>query len=339
MTVSGYTFENDGVVNLRGRLKVPGEQAYHPLRERMERLGYTPYLKEQDGGGVELSAVPGVKHRTLPDTRVNVWLFVATVVSVAFTGMQFGNNPNGLDLGAGLVFAAALMGILVAHEMGHYVVGRLCGAPVSLPYFIPLPIIGLFGTMGAVIVQREPFEDRRTLLEVGIAGPLAGFLVAVPLMILGLALSRVQPLAQTGSTLIFGDSLLTRFLAFTQFGALAPGTDIIAHPVLIAAWFGLLVTGINLVPAGQLDGGHIAYALLGPRARYLSYVMIAIFAVLALLVSTSWMLWAVLLLLFGRSHPPALNQTVKLEPLHIALAIIGLLVLILVFVPNPLYVS
>ncbi len=338
MSVSGYTFDDNGAVHLSGRLKVSARQAYRPLRERLERAGYTPFLKDQEGGNgaCEVTAVPGVIPRTQPDTRLNLWLYIATIVSVVVTGTQFGSGQNSLDWGAGLMFGATVMAILTAHEMGHYVVGKLRGAPVSLPYFIPLPIIGIFGTLGAVIVQREPFEDRRTLLEVGIAGPLAGFLLAVPLLILGLSLSTVQALPSTGNTLIFGDSLLTQTLGVWRFGPLAPGTDIVAHPILIAAWFGLLITGINLVPAGQLDGGHIAYAILGQRARYLSYAMIAVFMALALLLSESWLLWAIMLLLFGRSHPPSLNQSVKLEPIHFALALIAVLVLVLVFVPNPL---
>ena len=338
MAVSGYTYDADGTIHLRGRLKLPPDQAYRPLRERVERAGYTPFLKDQEDveGAYEVTAVPGVIPRTLHDTRVNLWLYIATIVSVVFTGTQFGSSQTGLDWGAGLMFGATVMAILTAHEMGHYIVGKLRGAPVSLPYFIPLPIIGIFGTMGAVIVQREPFEDRRTLLEVGIAGPLAGFILAVPLLLLGLSLSSVQALPAGGNTLIFGDSLLTQTLGVWRFGPLAPGTDIVAHPILIAAWFGLLITGINLVPAGQLDGGHIAYAILGQRAKYLSYVMIAVFMALALLLSESWLLWAILLLLFGRSHPPSLNQSVKLEPIHFALALIAVLVLVLVFVPNPL---
>jgi Zn-dependent protease len=340
MAVSGYTYDQDGTIHLRGRLKVPADNIYRTLRERVERVGYTPFLKEQEdqpgSGNYELTAVRGVTPRIKLDSRVNLWLYIATIASVIFTGTQFGSSQNGLDIGAGLMFGLTVMAILTAHEMGHYVVGKLRGAPVSLPYFIPLPIIGIFGTMGAVIVQREPFEDRRTLLEVGIAGPLAGFIVALPLLLLGLALSHVQAVVHNGQMVSFGDSLLTQTLTLLKFGPLAAGTDIIAHPILIGAWFGLLITGINLVPAGQLDGGHIAYAILGPSSKYLSYVMIAAFGALALLVSESWLLWAVMLLLFGRSHPPSLNQAVKLEPLHFALAIIAVLMLVLVFVPNPL---
>ncbi|HEY3291449.1 MAG TPA: site-2 protease family protein [Anaerolineae bacterium] len=343
MTISGYTYDQDGTVHLRGRLKVPVDKVYRTLRERVERVGYTPFLKEQEdmpgSGAYELTAVRGVTQRLKLDSRVNLWLYIATFASVIITGTQFGAVNNGFDIGSGLMFGLTVMAILTAHEMGHYVIGKMRGAPVSLPYFIPLPLVGMFGTMGAVIVQREPFEDRRTLLEVGIAGPLAGFIVALPLLILGLMLSKVQPVASGGQMISFGDSLLTQTLGFMRFGTLLPGTDIIAHPILIGAWFGMLVTGINLVPAGQLDGGHIAYAILGPFAKYLSYAMIAVFGALALLVSDSWLIWAIMLLIFGRSHPPSLNQAVKLEPLHFALAIIAVLVLVLVFVPNPLSVT
>jgi Zn-dependent protease len=338
MTVTGYTFDEDGIVRLRGRLKLPADQAYKPLRQRLEKLGYTPYLKDDEqntAGGVEVTAVPGVIPRATLDTRVNLWLYIATFASVVFAGTSFTSSPNTLDLGAGLMFGFTVMAILTAHEMGHYVVGRWRGAQVSLPYFIPLPVFGVFGTMGAVIVQREPFENRRTLIEIGLAGPLAGFVVAVPLLLLGMALSSTHPFATTGVG--FGDSLFSAFVKTLELGRYIPSDGMTEHPIFIGAWFGLLVTGINLIPAGQLDGGHVAYAILGPVARYLSYAMIAGFIVLSLTVSQSWVLWAMLLLLFGRSHPPALNQVVKPEPLHVALAIIALLVLILVFVPNPLY--
>ena len=340
MFVTGYTFDDAGTVHLLGRFKLPADQAYRPLRERMERVGFTPFVKDQEGanvmeGAIEVTAVPGVIPRTKPDTRVNLWLFIATVVSVIFTGMQFSNRPDGLDLGAGLMYGLTVMLILGTHEMGHYIVGRWRGAPVSLPYFIPLPIIGLFGTMGALIVQREPFEDRRTLIEVGLAGPLAGFIVAVPLLLVGLVLTTTQSAVTTGMG--FGDSLLSTFLKTLHWGAYIPSDGLREHPIYIAAWFGLVITGINLIPAGQLDGGHIAYAILGPASKYLSYAMIAVFAILSLTVSDTWVLWTLLMLAFGRSHPPSLNQSVKLDPIHFALAFIALLVLVLAFTPNPLY--
>ncbi|HEY3341920.1 MAG TPA: site-2 protease family protein, partial [Anaerolineae bacterium] len=265
---------------------------------------------------------------------VNFWLYIATLISVILSYAALGGSDS-LDIKSGLMFGLTLMTILTAHEMGHYVVGRLRGAPVSLPYFLPLPLISPFGTLGAVIIQREPFEDRRTLLEVGLAGPLAGFVVALPFLMIGLALSKVQPMPAGGTG--FGDSLLSSFFKTIQLGKYISSSGMVEHPIYIAAWFGLLVTGINLIPAGQLDGGHVAYALLGDKAKYLSFAMIALFLVLAITVSPSWLLWSVMMLFFGLRHPPALNQAVKLQPIHVALAIIALLVLALVFMPVPLY--
>ena len=337
----------NGTIRLHGKLKVAPEKAYRPIRQRLERLGYTPYLNDEpphtDNASEysrecthELVAVPGVIPKTPQNIYINIALFVATVISVALAGSSFSDNATPMSgLLSGLMYAGSLLSILVAHEAGHYIVGRLRGAPVSLPYFIPFPL-NFFGTMGAVIVQREPFEDRRTMLEIGIAGPLAGFIVAVPLYMFGLTVSAVKAIPAAGSFISFGDSLLTHFFKLLQFGWFQPGTDIFEHPICLGAWIGLLITGINLIPAGQLDGGHIASAILGPKAKYLSYAMIAVMLGLSL-VSTSWLLWAALLLVFGRSHPPALNNAARLDIWHYGLGLIALLVFILVFVPRPIY--
>lgn len=361
MTVTGYTFGGplpDGVpsspelqeriVRLQGRLKVSPDQAYRPLRKQLERLGYTPYLTERPVEQVapkaqassppsalyEVIALPGVIPKTQQNSSLNLVLFIATLVSVFFIGSA---AENGLDIPAGLMYAGSLMSILVAHEAGHYIVGRLRGAAVSLPYFIPFPF-SLFGTMGAVIVQREPFEDRRAMLEIGIAGPLAGFAIALPLYMIGLTLSPIKPVPAGGGFITLGDSLLTHLLGVLQFGWLNPanGHDVFLHPIAFGAWIGLLLTGINLIPAGQLDGGHIAAALLGNKARYLSYAMIAVMIALSA-ISTSWLIWAVLLFIFGRTHPPALNTAAKLDVFHYGLGIIALLLFLLVFVPRPIF--
>lgn len=332
MNVEAYTFQPTGEISLRGKLKVAPEDAYHPMRQRIERIGYTPYLKEE-GDRYEVLVVPGVLPQTQQNSTTNLILFVATVASVVFTG---GLTNDGFDFGKGLMFAASLLGILGVHEAGHYVVGRLRGARVSLPYFIPLPApFSFVGTLGAVIVQREPFENRRTLLEIAVAGPLAGFIVAVPLLILGFLLStgELNPIIPENA-IIFGDSLLTTLITVLRFGT--PNAMVNLHPIGFGAWIGLLITAINLIPAGQLDGGHIAYALLGPRAKYLSYAMIAVMLGLSL-ISTSWLLWALLLFFFGRNHPSPLNQAVKLQPHHYALIVAAALVFILVFVPRPIY--
>jgi membrane-associated protease RseP (regulator of RpoE activity) len=332
MVVEAYSFLPSGEIELRGALKRAPEDAYRPIRQRIEPLGYTPYL-HPDGQRYKLVIVPGVVARAAPQDPVfNVLLFAVTVICVIFAGAF---NGETLDIGAGLMFAGSLLGILVTHEAGHYLVGRKRGAKVSLPYFIPLPLPGTFGTMGAVIVQREPFENRRTLLEIAAAGPLAGFIVAVPLLILGFALSSAElnPVIPEGA-LFFGDSLLTLVVTALRFGR--PDALVTLHPIGFGAWIGLLITGINLIPAGQLDGGHIAYALLGPRAKYVSYAMIAVMAGLSLL-STSWLAWVVLLFLFGRNHPSPLNEAVKLRRGDYALVIASVIVLALAFVPRPIY--
>jgi len=332
----------DNIVRLYGRLKMPPEQAYRPIRKALERLGYTPYLVERpaeqqlswSSASYEIIALPGVIPKTRQNSTLNIVLFIATLVSVFLIGSA---KEDGIDIPAGLMYAGSLLSILVAHEAGHYVVGRLRGAAVSLPYFIPFPF-SIFGTMGAVIVQREPFEDRRAMLEIGIAGPIAGFIVALPLYMIGLTLSPLQPVPAAGSFLTLGDSLLTHFLGVLQFGWLNPanGVDVFLHPIAFGAWIGLLLTGINLIPAGQLDGGHIASALLGGKAKYLSYAMIAVMIALSA-ISTSWLLWAVLLFIFGRNHPPALNKAARLDALHYGLGIVALLMLLLVFVPRPIF--
>jgi membrane-associated protease RseP (regulator of RpoE activity) len=252
---------------------------------------------------------------------------------------QDADNNVSFNFGNAFMYAGSLLSILLAHEMGHYLVGRWRGVQTSLPYFIPMPFV-LSGTMGAVIVQREPFEDRRTLLEVGLAGPLAGFVLAVPLLIIGLALSEVKDIpADTSSIIIFGDSILTKVVGQFFHGPINPasGRDIFLHPIGLGAWFGLLITGINLIPAGQLDGGHIAYALLGNKAKWVSYAMIAALGVLYFLGSEGWLLWVFLLFVFGRNHPPVLNQASRITPAHLMLALIGVVVFVLTFVPYPVY--
>jgi membrane-associated protease RseP (regulator of RpoE activity) len=338
MQVLGYTFDAEnpnGPVKLHGKLLKPPDVAYRHMRATFEKLGFTPYLARMPDkpDQCEVTVVPGTIPKTTSNPLTNVWLFLATVASVIFTG---GYSDSGFRWADGLMFAGSLLGILVVHEAGHYIVGRIRGAPVSLPYFIPMPFISFIGTMGAVIVQREPFEDRRSMMEIGIAGPLAGFVLAVPLYVIGLMLSNVQPIPTTGGLMYLGDSLFTYTLGLLVVGRIDPasGSDVFLHPIAFGAWIGMLITGINLIPAGQLDGGHVVAAILGRSARIVSIIMIVALLGLAFL-SQMWLLWAVMLFLFGRSHPEPLNAATPLEPLHYALGIAALLVFILVFVPIP----
>jgi membrane-associated protease RseP (regulator of RpoE activity) len=338
VALPGQSQSTAAIVKLQGQLRQAPEKIYRSMRKSVETVGYTAFLKELKPTADqpiqhEVTAVPGVIPKLSQNVRVSVFLFLATLAAVFFVG---GVGVDGFNIGNGLMYAATLMGILVAHEAGHYIVGKWRGAPVSLPYFIPFPFN--FGTLGAVMVQNEPFEDRRTMLEIGIAGPLAGLVVAVPLYMLGLTLSEIKPLPPTGEYVTLGESLLTQFIGVLQFGwiDISLGYDVFVHPIAMGAWIGLLITGINLIPAGQLDGGHIAAAIFGAKAKYISYAMVGLMLGLSL-ISSTWLLWAVLLALFARTHPPALNEATKLDVFHFGLSIIALLVLCLVFVPRPMY--
>jgi membrane-associated protease RseP (regulator of RpoE activity) len=259
------------------------------------------------------------------------------------------------------------MAILLAHEFGHYFVGRARHAPVTLPYFIPFPApISPFGTMGAVIQMKAPPRDKRALLEIGIAGPLAGVIVAIPILIYGLSLSTVEPLRPIagGAMQMEGNSLLYLLLKWIVFGQVLPspadfgnlppllywlryfftgspfpwgGLDVMIHPIAFAGWAGLLVTALNLIPVGQLDGGHILYALLGDKARKLYPFMLG-FTVLMGFAWQGWWLWSALLLLFGRMYDQPLDQVTTLDRRRKVLAVCGLILFILVFTPVPLLI-
>jgi membrane-associated protease RseP (regulator of RpoE activity) len=267
-------------------------------------------------------------------------------------------------MGGGAAFAASLLAILLAHEFGHYLAGRFHNTHVTLPYFIPFPLN--FGTLGAFIQLKEPPKNRRILLDIGIAGPIAGLLVAIPVVLLGLSLSEVSPIpAQMpqGQILqIEGNSilyLLSKYLIFGKllpepgsYGSLPPllywiryfftgqplplgGIDVMLHPVAWAGWAGFLVTALNLIPAGQLDGGHLLYVLLGRRATTLLPVILVALALLGL-VWPGWWLWAFLIFMLGRSHAEPLDQITTLDPQRQAVAVLGLVIFILVFTPVPL---
>jgi len=199
-----------------------------------------------------------------PAWRIHAVLFVATIASVLATGVYLSGAPflSRASFAYGIRYTAALLGILTVHEAGHYVAARIHKVDASLPYFIPLPLLG-FGTMGAVIRMRGTIPTRRALLDIGASGPLAGLALAIPLYAWGVAHSTL--VARTADMSLLGESLLTRALDHFVGPVVPPDQDIMLSPVAFGAWVGMLVTMVNLVPAGQLDGGHVAYALFGPR--------------------------------------------------------------------------
>lgn len=280
-------------------------------------------------------------------------LFVATVLAVFFTEAMR-TLPEGQELGLGAIlhnvpnawtFAVPLMAILLAHELGHYVAARMHRVPASLPYFIPLPSLSPFGTMGAIISMPGRIRSRNALLDIGAAGPLAGMAVAIPVLVVGLAQSEVRELS--GPALQEGNSLLYLLLKRLVVGPIPPGHDVWISPAAFAGWAGLLVTALNLLPIGQLDGGHVAYALLGPRqntvARVLHWSLPVVFLYNLWTFGQVepglvWLVWFVLLFalrrLSGGEHPP--TEPGELSPARRAVAIGCVVLFVLVFMPTPL---
>jgi len=270
-----------------------------------------------------------------PRISVNIFLFFLTLATTILAGaLQEGVNPlkNPEQIFRGIPFAFALMGILSAHELGHYLISRKHGLEVTLPYFIPAP--SLIGTFGAFIKMRSPVRDRRMLLDVGAAGPLVGAAVSIPFLILGLRLSEVKMVqGQMGATL--GSSLLLSLMSRLVVGPLPAGYDIVIHPVGFAGWIGLLVTSLNLLPIGQLDGGHVAYALLGERQNKISrYVFLALL-VLGVIGWQGWLFWGLLLFIMGFRHPPPLDWSVTLDRKRKVIGWLTVAIFILTFIPVP----
>ena len=208
--------------------------------------------------------------------------------------------------------------------------------PSTLPYFIPLPPgVSFLGTLGAVIKMRLRTGERRVLYDIGIAGPLAGFVVAVPVTMIGLGLSHVSTAPSAMSGLMLGESLLFRFLERVVLGPLGVNDVVMLHPVALAGWTGLFVTGLNLIPVGMLDGGHVGYGLLGRRSIWLALAGMAGIAALAVFVFPGWYLWLGLLLLLGVRHPASRLPSEPIDRGRIALGIATLILFILCFVPKP----
>ncbi len=364
------------VLRVRGRLSIESELAYERLELEMRGLGFTPLFRTEGDEHVVL-VTPEIVRPESSNAGVNILLFAATVVSVLYSGSMQGGAAEEIPftgaaeisvwtvvrmLWTGWPFAVSLIGILLAHELGHYFAARWHGAPVTLPYFIPFPT-GFLGTMGAVIRMKAPIRNRRALLDIGVAGPLAGLAVALPVVIVGLELSEVAVLP-TGGFLLEGNSivyLLTKFLVHGQFlpqpasyrgmpvllywvvffftGQPAPfgGVDVMIHPVALAGWAGLLVTGLNLIPAGQLDGGHVLYVLLGRAVRKWQPIIIGGLLLLGL-AWRGWWFWALLIYMFGRQHPELLDEITPLDPGRRKLALAVLLLFFLVIAPIPMQV-
>jgi membrane-associated protease RseP (regulator of RpoE activity) len=292
-----------------------------------------------------------------PLRRRPIWLalilFLLTVLSTLAVGAQFAlayahnqapfsgddnlftaflvpfAHPRLLILG--IPFSFTLLTILLAHELGHYFTCRYYGIDASYPYFIPAPTI--IGTMGAFIRIRSPIVNRKALFDVGLSGPVVGFLFAVPALALGILFSKVVPGAQADSSIVFGNPPLVKiFMALFRPGV--PPEDLLLHPVGRAAWVGLFATALNLLPSGQLDGGHIVYSLASEKHRLIS-VAVALGLLPLAYFWPGWAFWAVLLLLLGFRHPPLLDRWEPVDEKRRAWAVIALVIFLLCFTPAP----
>ncbi len=323
-----------------GRLIGDPHQASEKLFEVLMDAGYTPFLRSIGPEVYEL-----VVFRTPIDRPGRLWvhalLLFLTFLTTLFAGALHANvNPltHPWLIWKGLPFSLSLMGILGAHEMGHYLMARRHRVRATLPYFIPFPH-PLFGTLGAVIRIKSPIPSKNALLDIRAAGPIAGILVAIPVTIVGLALSKVIEVAGVQG-MILGDSLLFRILTYLVKGPLPENAQVVLHPIAFAGWIGFFVTALNLIPIAQLDGGHITYALLGARHRWVSRL---IFLALLLMgfVWPGWWTWALFILIFLRfDHPAPLNQVSKLDRRRMWIGILCLVIFVITFIPVPLsYVS
>ncbi len=370
---SGY------LVRYHGRMLIDSAQAYEKLAQELRLLEVTPLFRVEDGQQTVL-VIDGVQDVKPSNPRTNVIFFILTLFSVWFTGGMLAMTELPTDASGwitqivtqGWPFAVSMLAILSAHEFGHYFAGRFHHTNVSLPYFLPLPYpISPFGTFGAFINMKEIPRNRRILLDIAVAGPLAGLIVAVPVLLIGLSLSTLNVLpaapSTTGDALLQleGSSILYLLSKLAIFGKLLPepatygglspllywvryiftssplpygGIDVSIHPVAWAGWGGLLITALNLIPAGQLDGGHVFYSLFGSRGakRVLPILLIALIG-LGFFWS-GWWLWAALIFFMGRYHAQPLDQITELDPRRKWIAAGMLVIFFLVFTPIPMII-
>lgn len=270
-----------------------------------------------------------------PKFKLNILLFVATFGTTVVAGaFQQGVNPieNPFDIWKGLPFALALIIILSAHELGHYIMSKRHNVDVTLPYFIPAP--SFIGTFGAFIKMKSPLLNRKALLDIGASGPLVGTVVSVPFLIVGLKLSEITIGMEPGGASL-GSSLLMSLLTKLTLGPLPENCDVLIHPIGFAGWIGLLVTSLNLLPVGQLDGGHVAYAVLGEKHRKLSMITVFILLTLGIFSWKGWLIWGFLLLIMGLKHPRPLDIWTPLDKKRKTIGWTTLALFIFTFTPVP----
>ncbi|MFZ0546712.1 MAG: site-2 protease family protein [Candidatus Promineifilaceae bacterium] len=335
------------VISFGGRLLYEPDRSYDEISRRFIAHGYTPMLRREKGEDVVL-AMEGVVEGSTGNPWLNLLLFLATILTTLYAGAGLSGQDllaavragSPLEITravyAGAPFAMALLGILGIHELGHYIAARWHRVQATLPYFIPMPIGGL-GTLGAFIAIRSPMKDRKVLFDIGLAGPIAGFVVALPLMVIGLLLSTNYVPAYVGGQTLnsLGSSILSGFL-IKIFTDIPVGQTLVIHPIYFAAWLGFYLTGINLLPIGQLDGGHVIYALFGRFAHTIAIIAFgALLAAGFLLQQPNWFIWAVFILFGGLRHPPPLNDLSDIGWQRKLIGLMTAVLFVLIIMPVP----
>ncbi len=331
-------FEVDDGVYFVGWFRTDPDREAEALSKELLEANYWPMIRQNREGLYEIFVRKGV------DTgRSNYWinliLFLLTVLTTLAVGaFHAGKNPlsDPANLIYGLPFSLSLIAILGSHELGHYTLSRIHRVKATLPYFIPVPH-PLVGTLGAFIKIKSPIPSRRALLDIGAAGPITGFLVALPITIIGLKLSAIVP--KSGAPGLFlGEPLIFKLLEFAAGLHVPQSMDLYLHPMAFAGWIGFFVTGLNLIPIGQLDGGHIAFALFGKHHAKIAYVSFIALIALGFLWA-GWWTWAILVVILGIRHPAPLNEVSRLDKKRLAIGLFSILVFILTFTPRPFIVK
>lgn len=270
---------------------------------------------------------------------LNIVLFALTFISTLTVGAMH----EGIDVLAeplkvykGWPFSVTLLLILLFHEFSHYIASKKHRIEASLPYFIPAPT--LFGTFGAVIRMKSAITTRNALIDIGASGPIAGFIISILASIIGLSLSKIVPVHDTANLISLGDSLLFKALSRAILGTVPVNHDVYLHPVALAGWIGFFVTSLNLIPIGQLDGGHILYALLGEKHAMFSKLLVGGMFVMGFLYWDGWIIWGVLLIILGFRHPPIVYTEIPLDPKRRIIGWIALAIFVLTFTPVPIAV-
>jgi Zn-dependent protease len=327
------------------------EEKFDSLRKSLSDKGYIPILRYEHGEHI-IYITKKLKRKEKP-IWINILLLTTTIITTILTGSLLSLNhldiwslQNQMDifkfenlLNGAVFFSLPLMSILIIHEMGHYFISKRHGISTSLPYFIPVPpVLGFnIGTFGALISSRDPMPNKKALFDVGIAGPLAGFFVTIPITIIGIATANIVPVIPfenlAEGEIVFGSSFLIDIMTKIILD-LPQGYTIDLNPILFAGWVGLLITSINLLPAGQLDGGHIFRAVLGNKQKYAGWIAIFI------MILTGWWFFAIIILfLIGTIHPPPLNDETEIDYKRKLLFILAIAILVLCFIPTPIYIK